>query len=81
MKNKILISIFVVGLVLLVCTLYITLPLFTESKEVSLGDFSVSQQSYNSIMDKFGDEKVVSVCNVEKGDCVWLYNIENIKNK
>jgi len=81
MKNKILISIFVVGLVLLVCTLYITLPLFTESKEVSLGDFSISQQDYNSIMKTFEDEKAVNVCNLKKGECVWLYNIENIKNK
>jgi len=77
MKDKILISIIFVGLILIVLALCITIPSFKGEKEISLGSFTISAQSYNAIQDNYGDEKIVSVCNMDEGKCVWLANMDN----
>lgn len=64
------------GLILIASALYITIPSFTQDQQVSLGNFDMSAQSYNSITDKFGEEEKVIVCNFEKENCVVLWNID-----
>ena len=77
-KDKLLILISVVGLILIICALYLTIPSFTGEKEIKLNDFTMSAQSYNSIVENFGEEQRVLVCNMDSNDCVFLWNIDNL---
>lgn len=53
---------------------------FTKQEGFNYNNVTLSQEDYNAIKQTFGDNySVVRVCNLEKGNCILLGNIENIK--
>ena len=51
-----------------------------KPNEMSYNNVTLSSADYNTIKEVFGDNySVIRVCNLEKGNCILLGNIEHLK--